>query len=76
MKKATCKDMRGACSLEFQGETAEEMGGKCRQHVMQMVESGDAPHKAALDTMMAQSKEDQMKWYGEFTANFDSLQDA
>jgi len=59
MKKATCK----------------EMGGKCREHVMQMVQSGDAGHKAALDSMMAQSKEDQENWYNEFRANFASLQD-
>jgi len=76
MKKATCKDMRGACEQEFEGETAEEMGGKCREHVMQMVQGGDADHKAALDSMMAQSKEDQEKWYNEFIANFESLQDA
>ena len=76
MKKATCKDMRGACDLEFQGENPEEMGRKCREHVMQMVQSGDAPHKAALDTMMTQTKEKQEKWYNEFRANFKSLQDA
>jgi hypothetical protein len=76
MKKATCKAMRGACDQEFKGETPEEMGGKCREHVMQMVQGGDANYKAALDSMMAQSKKDQEKWYNEFRAGFASLQDA
>jgi hypothetical protein len=76
MKKATCKEMRGACDMEFSSETPEEMGGKCRGHVMERVQAGDADHKAALDVMMAQSKEDQEKWYNEFRANFESLQDA
>jgi hypothetical protein len=40
MKKATCRDMRGACDAEFQGETAEEMGANCRQHVMEMRSQG------------------------------------
>jgi hypothetical protein len=43
---------------------------------MEKVQAGDAAHKAALDVMMAQSKEDQEKWYNEFRANFESLQDA
>lgn len=76
MKTATCRQMRGACEMEFTGETPEEMGEKCKAHVMELIEAGDADHKAALDSMMAQSKEDQMKWYEEFTANFASLQDA
>ena len=76
MKKATCKDMRGACEMEFTGETPEEMGEKCKAHVMELVQAGDADHKAAIDSMMAQSKEDQMKWYEEFRAGFASLQDA
>ena len=76
MKKATCRDMRGACDVEFQGETPEEMGGKCRQHVMEMVQSGDEDHKAAIDAMMQLSKEDQEKWHEDFRKAFASLQDA
>ena len=76
MKKATCRDMRGACDAEFQGETAEEMGAKCRQDVMEMMQSGDEDHKAAVESMMQLSKEEQEKWYDEFRSKFDSLQDA
>ena len=52
MKKATCRDMRGACDAEFQGETPEEMGEKCKEHVMEMMQSGDEDHKAAVESMV------------------------
>jgi len=68
--------MRGACDAEFQGETAEEMSANCRQHVMEMMQSGDEDHKAAVENMMQLSKEEQEKWYDEFRSKFDSLQDA
>ncbi len=76
MKKATCRDMRGACDAEFQGETPEEMGEKCKEHVMEMMQSGDEDHKAAVESMMQLSKEEHEKWYDEFRSSFDSLQDA
>ena len=65
-------------TLSFsQGETAEEMGAKCRQHVMEMMQSGDEDHKAAVSRAMMQlSKEEQEKWYDEFRSKFNSLQGA
>jgi len=67
----------GHVTLNFsQRETAEEMGAKYRQHVMEMMQSGDENHKAAVESMMQLSKEEQEKWYGEFKSKFDSLQGA
>jgi len=68
--------MREACDAEFQGETAEEIGASCRQHVMEMMQSRDEDHKKAVDNMRQLSKEEQEKWYDEFRSKFDSLQDA
>jgi arginyl-tRNA synthetase len=76
MKKTTCRNLRGACDAEILGETAEEMGEKSRQHVMEMVQAGDENHKAAMESMMRLSKEEQEKWYADFKSGFDSLQDA
>ena len=76
MKKAQCRDLRGACDAEIQGATPEEMGGNSKKHVMEMMQSGDAEHKAAAESMMQLSKEEQGKWYEEFKKGFDSLQDA
>ncbi len=76
MKKTTCNDLRGACDAEIQGETPEEMAENCKQHVMEMMQSEDEGHKAAVESMMQLSKEEQEKWYDEFRSKFDSLQDA
>ena len=62
MKKTTCKDLRGACDAEIQGETPEEMAENCKQHVMEMMQSEDESHKAAVESMMQLSKEEQGKW--------------
>ncbi len=76
MKKATCRHLRGACDIEIFGETPEEMGANCRQHVMEMMHAGDAEHKAAVDAMMQLSKEEQEAWYEGFKKGFDALEDA
>ena len=67
----------GHVTLSFsQGEATEEMGAKYRQHVMEMMQSGDEDHKAAVESMMQLSKEEQEKWCDEFRSKFDSLQGA
>lgn len=76
MKKTTCRDLKGACDLEIVGNTADEMSQNCKNHVMEMLQSGDAAHKTAMEQMMQLSQEDQQKWYEDFKNNFDSLPDA
>jgi polyhydroxyalkanoate synthesis regulator phasin len=76
MKKTTCRDLRGACDAVILGETAEEMAENSKQHVMEMVQSGDEDHKAAVDSMMKLSQEEQEKWFQDFRNRFNSLQDA
>ena len=76
MKKTTCRDLRGTCDAEIRGETPEEMSEKCKQHVMEMIQSGDEGHKAAVEKMKQLSKEEQEKWYEDFKNSFESLQDA
>ena len=72
MKKTTCRNLRGACDAEIQGKTPEEMGENSKQHVMEMMKSGDEDHKAAIASMQQLSKEEQMKWYEDFKKGFDS----
>ena len=76
MKQTTCNNLGGACDLVLTGETAEEMGGNSRKHVMEMVQAGDEAHKKAMDDMMSLSAEDQQKWYKDFQDNFSSLEEA
>lgn len=76
MKKTTCRNLRGACDAEIVGETAEQMSENSKQHVMQRIKSGDKDHKAAMESMMMLSQENQQAWYDEFKKDFDSLPNA
>ncbi len=74
MKKATCKDLRGACDAEIQGETPEQMGENCKQHVMEMVGAGDVDHLTAIESMKQLSPEEQQAWYEAFKNGFEALE--
>ncbi len=58
------------------GETAAAMGAASKQHVMQMLQAGDAAPKQAMDALLQLSQADQEIWYGEFVAGFAALPDA
>ena len=42
MKQTTCRNLRGACDAVITGETAEAMGAASKEHLMQMLQAGDA----------------------------------
>jgi len=76
MKQTTCRDLRGVCDTKITGNTAEEMAQNSKNHVMEMIGSGDEAHKEAIADMQQLSPEEQQQWYGEFVASFDSLPEA
>jgi hypothetical protein len=76
MKKATCKDLKGACDTVITGATPDEMAENCKKHAMEQIMAGEAEHQAAAQEMMAMSKEDQQKWFEEFKASFDGMENA
>lgn len=43
MKKMTCKQLGGACDLEFKAETFEEMAELSKKHGMDMLEKEIRP---------------------------------
>ena len=51
MKTMTCIQLGGACELEFQAETFEEMVEKSKNHGMEMFQKGDKPHLQAMNEM-------------------------
>lgn len=51
MKTMICKDLAGACEIEFQAETFDEMAELSRKHGMEMVEQGDKAHIEAMEKM-------------------------
>ena len=53
MKTMTCKQLGGACELEFHAETFEEIAKLGQKHGKEMFEKGDkAPHSAMNNCWM------------------------
>lgn len=51
MKTMTCKQLGGACDMEFQGNTFEEISEQSKLHGMEMFQKNDLPHLKAMKTM-------------------------
>jgi len=52
MKTMTCRDLGGACDVEFHTETFEEMAKKSQNHGQQMHQEGEEKHIAAMQEMI------------------------
>jgi hypothetical protein len=65
MKKMTCKQLGGACDVEFWGDTFEEIANQSKKHGMDMFQKGDAAHMEAMNEMQNIMKvpSDFAKWY-------------
>jgi hypothetical protein len=77
MKTMTCKQLGGACDLEFHASTFEEMAELSKQHGMDMFSKGDKPHIDAMNKMqeLMNSPESIQMWYENKSKEFDALPD-
>jgi hypothetical protein len=57
MKTMTCKQLGGACDLEFHSETFEEMAEMSKTHGTEMFEKKDPAHLKAMQEMQALGKD-------------------
>lgn len=75
MKTMTCKQLGGACELEFTANTFEEIAAMSKQHGMEMFEAGDQSHLNAMTAMRELMHEEgaMEKWMNEKRDLFDSL---
>jgi hypothetical protein len=75
MKTMTCKKLGGACDMEFQAETFEEMSELSKKHGMEMHQKQDATHMEAMKKMgeLMQNPEDMQKWFESKRQEFESL---
>jgi hypothetical protein len=73
MKKATCKQLAGACEEIITGNTPEEMAENSKKHAMENI--NDPAHQKAMQDMMNMSEEAQQTWYQSFVDSFNSLED-
>lgn len=51
MKTMTCKQLGGACDLEFHAETFEEMAELSKKHGTEMFNKADKAHLEAMGKM-------------------------
>jgi len=75
MKTMTCKQLGGACSLEFHAETFEEMAAQSKKHGMEMFQAGDEEHLKAMNEMqeLMQSPDAMKEWFENKRKEFDAL---
>lgn len=75
MKTMTCKQLGGACDLQFHAETFEEMAGQSKKHAMEMFQTNDIPHLEAMTEMAERMKDPQamQEWMAGIKREFDSL---
>lgn len=75
MKTMTCKQLGGACHLEFGASASEEMARQSQQQGKEMYEKGHAAHLKAMQEMnsiMAQPGSLE-KWIVDKRKEFDDL---
>lgn len=75
MKTMNCKQLGGACDLEFRADTFEEMAELSKQHGTDMHQKNDAAHLEAMGKMgqLMKSPEDMKNWFDSKRKEFDEL---
>jgi len=76
VKKATCRDLRGACDEVITGETPKLMAQNARNHIEDKLDDGDEAHKQVVKKIMNLSRKEQKKWYAEFVDSFEDFEEA
>ncbi|GAL25490.1 hypothetical protein JCM19239_3764 [Vibrio variabilis] len=64
MKSMTCKQLGGACDLEFQADTFEEIAELSKQHGMEMYQQQEPAHLDAMAKMQELMKDPAAMQFG------------
>ena len=77
MKTMTCRQLGGACDLEFRADSFEAMAELSKQHGMEMFEKRDAAHLEAMEKMKALMADPggMQKWFEGKRREFEALPD-
>jgi len=76
MKTMTCNQLAGACDLEFQANTFDELVQLSKSHAMEMFQKGDGPHLEAMNAMKAKMASDPAavnEWFEAKRKEFEAL---
>lgn len=77
MKTMTCKQLGGACDLEFNANSFEDMADMSKKHGIEMFQKKDEPHIKAMNTMqeLMKSPKNMNEWFEKKRNEFDVLPD-
>jgi len=75
MKTMTCRQLGGACDLQFHANTFEEMADLSKKHGTDMFQKGDEAHLKAMNAMkdLMQNPEAMKKWFMNKKKEFEAL---
>ena len=75
MRTMTCKQLGGACDLEFHANTFEEMAEFSKKHGMEMFQTGDQEHLKAMNDMqeLMKTPDAMNEWFESKKKEFDDL---
>ena len=75
MKTMTCKQLGGACDIQFHAETFEEMADLSKRHGMEMFQKGDEAHLAVMKKMGEMMKDPgaMQEWMDSRRKEFEAL---
>ncbi|MFT6916749.1 MAG: hypothetical protein ACJAWL_003092 [Motiliproteus sp.] len=78
MKTMTCRQLGGACDLEFRGDSFEKMAELSKKHGMEMYQNQDAAHLEAMQEMRAlmQHPKDMEAWFESKRQEFEALSES
>ena len=75
MKTMTCKQLGGACEMEFQADTFDEIAELSKKHGMEMFQNGDEPHLEAMNKMqnLMKNPNAMKEWFDDKRKEFEAL---
>jgi preprotein translocase subunit SecA len=75
MKTMTCRQLGGACDLEFHAASFDEMAELSKQHGMEMLQKGDQAHLKAMEDMRSHMSDPgaMQRWFDGKRAEFEAL---
>jgi hypothetical protein len=75
MRTMTCKQLGGACDIEFHAKTFEDMAEMSKKHGMEMYEKGDEEHIKVMKEMkeLMSDPETMKEWMEKKKKEFDAL---
>lgn len=71
----TCKQLGGACDIEFSANTFEEIAEMSKNHGVEMFQNGDEAHLEAMSQMkeLMNDPNSMQKWMDDKRKEFESL---